>query len=145
MLGMITSFAECVAGEIKKCAFSPPFYPDDLLQLKDEAERITKEMGVSLWLEENRDIQEQNRVLWWVIYKFPEVLAEYRSLRAKGFNPAFEFDQFSKLLSYGYAFGENADQVVPGIREEVDTMATVKRIIFEPGDWPLDKRFRTKA
>ena len=40
MLGMITAFGECIAGEAKKCAFSPPFYPDDYFILKTEAERI---------------------------------------------------------------------------------------------------------
>ena len=40
MLGMMTAFGECIAGEAKKCAFSPPFYPEDYYDLKVEAERI---------------------------------------------------------------------------------------------------------
>lgn len=137
MLGMMTAFGECVAGETKKCAFSPPFYPGDLAALKTEAERIAAELGLGLWLEENPEIRAENRVLWWVMYKFPEILEQYRAIRAQGFNPAFEFDRFGPLLSYGLAFGLNADQVVPRMREKTDTMETVTRILFRPGDWPL--------
>ncbi len=137
MLGMMTAFGECLAGEAKKCAFSPPFYPQDYAVLKTEAERIAKELSIFLWLEENEEIKEENRVLWWVMYKFPEILDEYHNLRAKGFNPAYEFDEFSDLLSYGYAFGANSEQVSSRIRKKEDTMETVTRILFQAGDWPL--------
>ena len=137
MLGMITAFGECIAGEAKKCAFSPPFYPDDYFILKTEAERIAAELGISLWLEENPEINGENRVLWWVLYKFPEVLEAYQALREQGFNPAYEFDRFGDLLSYGHAFGDRADQVTARIREKTETMETVTRILFRPGDWPL--------
>jgi len=136
MLGMITAFGECVAAEAKKCAFSPPFYPEDYYILKTEAERIAKELNISLWLEENQEIEANHRVMWWVMYKFPEILDDYRGLRAKGFNPAYEFDRFFDLLSYGYAFGENAENVSSRIRQKGDTMHTVTRILFQPGDWP---------
>src|SRR3990172_8651296 len=102
MLGMMTAFGECVAGEAKKCAFSPPFYPGDYEMLKSEDERIADELSISIWLEENEEIREENRVMWWVMYKFQEVLDEYHGIRANGFNPAYEFDRFSDLLSYGY-------------------------------------------
>lgn len=137
MLGMMTAFGECVAAEAKKCAFSPPFYPHDLPVLEVEAGRIANELGIALWLEENPEIRQENRVMWWVMYKFDEVLAEYRSLRARGLNPAYEFDRFFDLLSYGYAFGENSEQVVARIRKKEETMGTVTRILFQPGDWPL--------
>ena len=137
MLGMMTAFGECVAGEIKKCAFSPPFFPDDYYILKTEAERIAAELSVHLWLEENAEIHEEHRVLWWVMYKFPEVLDEYQRLRAQGLNPAYEFDKFGELLSYGFAFGDNSEKVSSRMRETVDTMGTVTRIVFHEGGWPL--------
>jgi hypothetical protein len=137
MLGMMTAFGECVAAEAKKCAFSPPFYPDDYYILKTEAERIAAELNIFVWLEENEEIQEENRVMWWVMYKFEEILDEYHAIRAKGFNPAYEFDEFFDLLSYGYAFGENSENVSSRIRKKEDTMGTVTRILFQPGDWPL--------
>jgi hypothetical protein len=143
MLGMMTAFGECIAGEAKKCAFSPPFYPEDFPVLQAEAERIATELSVSIWLEENREIHAESRVMWWVMYKFPEVLDEYRAIRAMGFNPAYEFDRFSDLLSYGHAFGENSEQVKARLRKEVATMDTVKRILFRPGDWPLPAGSRT--
>ena len=136
MLGMITAFGECIAAEAKKCAFSPPFYPDDYYTLKTEAERIASELGVHLWLEENLDIDEESRVQWWVMYKFPEVLEEYQALREQGLNPAFEFKNYFDLLGYGIAFGENADKVKPKTRQEGETMGTVERVLFQPGDWP---------
>ncbi len=145
MLGMMTAFGECIAGETKKCGFSPPFYPDDYYSLKIEAERIAKELGISLWLEENKEIREENRVMWWVMYKYPEILDEYHAIRAEGFNPAYEFDKFSDLLSYGYAFGDNAENVKPVIRKEEDTMGPVTRILFRPGDWPLPADSRDKG
>ncbi len=144
MLGMITAFGECVAAEAKKCAFSPPFYPRDLDSLKTEAERIAAELNIGFWLEHNEEIHEDHRVMWWVMYKFPEILDEYQALRAKGFNPAYEFERFFDLLSYGYAFGENAENVSSRIRKQEDTMETVTRILFQPGDWPLPADSRSK-
>ena len=145
MLGMMTAFGECVAGEAKKCAFSPPFYPEDYSILKAEAERIADELNICIWLEKNEEIREENRVIWWVMYKFQEILDEYHDLRAKGFNPAYEFDEFSELLSYGYAFGENSEHVSSRIRKKGDTMETVTRILFQPGDWPLPPGSRKGA
>jgi len=144
MLGMMTAFGECVAAEAKKCAFSPPFYPRDYPVLKTEAERIANELNVSIWLEENPEIREENKVMWWVMYKFEEVLEEYRDLRAQGFNPAYEFERFFDLLSYGYAFGDNSEHVVSRIRKKEETMGTVARILFQPGDWPLPAGSRVK-
>ena len=144
MLGMMTAFGECVAGEAKKCAFSPPFYPEDYYILKTEAERIADELSIFMWLEENEEIREENRVMWWVMYKFPEILDEYHDIRAKGFNPAYEFDEFSELLSYGYAFGENSENVSSRLRKKEDTMETVTRVLFQPGDWPLPPGSRKK-
>jgi len=140
MLGMITAFAECVAGEAKRCAFSPPFYPDDYHALLPETERIAKEQGVYLWFEENADIPEEVRVHWWVIYKFPEVLEEYKALREKGYNPAWDFDRFRTLLSYGIVWGENAEAVVPRMRKREEIMGTVARVLFKPGDWPPPRK-----
>ena len=137
MLGMITAFGECIAAEAKKCAFSPPFYPEDYYMLKTEAERIAAELGIQLWFEENSEIKVENRVQWWVMYKFPEVLEEYHALRAKKLNPAFEFKPYFDLLGYGVAFGENAEKVKPEIREEGETLGTVERVLFQEGDWPL--------
>lgn len=144
MLGMITAFAECIAGECKKCAFSPPFYPEDYEILKPEAVRIAKEQGIHLWLEENNDIKEDFRVHWWIMYKFPEILKEYQAIREKGFNPAWEFDKFRNLLSYGIVWGEGADKVIPKMREKETIMGTVSRILFKPGDWPLKKEARLR-
>ncbi len=145
MLGMMTAFGECIAGEAKKCAFSPPFYPDDYYMLKTEAERIADELNISLWLEHNEEIREENRVMWWVMYKFDEILDEYHRLRAGGFNPAYEFAEFRELLSYGHAFGENSENVSSRIRQEGNTMETVTRILFQPGDWPPSAGSRKKA
>ena len=144
ILGMMTAFAECVAGECKKCAFSPPFYPEDYELIKPEAEKIAKEQSIHLWFEENQDIKEDFRVHWWIMYKFPEVLEEYQAIRAQGFNPAWEFDKFRNLLSYGTAWGEGADKVITKMREEETIMNTVARILFKPGDWPLKKEARLK-
>lgn len=145
MLGMMTAFGECIAGEAKRCAFSPPFYPEDYYTLKTEAERIAVELNIGIWLEKNEEIKEENRVMWWVMYKFPEILDEYHDLRAKGFNPAYEFDEFSDLLSYGYTFGVNSEQVTSRIRKQEDTMGTVTRILFQAGDWPLPADSRKGA
>lgn len=142
MLGMMTAFAECLAGECKRCAFSPPFYPDDYYLLKPEAERIASEQNLNLWLEENNDVKKEKRVYWWVMYKYPEILENYKAIREKGWNPAFEFDKFRELLSYGTAWGENSEKVVPKMRSEETIMGTVARILFRPGDWPIKQEFR---
>lgn len=137
ILGMLTAFAECIAYECKKTAFSPPFYPRDHDMLVSEAERIAKEQGIFLWYEQNRDIPQNKRLNWFVMYKFPEVLEEYKQLRENGYNPALNFEKFYNLLSYGTVWGKNAERVVPAIREKKELADTVARILLKPGDWPI--------
>ena len=145
MLGMITAFAECLAGEAKKMAFSPPFYPEDYQSLREEAEQICQEQGIFVWHEENEDLPEDRRVHWLVLFKFPEVLETYKTLRQEGFNPALHFEKFMTLLSYGSAWGKKADKVVPRIREKRPVMDTVARILLKPGDWPIKNGAGSKA
>jgi hypothetical protein len=138
MLGMITAFAECLAGEAKKLAFSPPFYPEDYKRLRAEAERICQEQGIFLWHEKNADLPAKKRVQWLVLFKFPEVLDEYKKLRQEGLNPALHFEKFTALLSYGSVWGKKADKVVPAMREKRPVLDTVARILLKPGDWPIE-------
>jgi hypothetical protein len=138
MLGMITAFAECLAGEAKKLAFSPPFYSEDYKSLRDEAERICQEQGIFLWHEKNADLPAKKRLHWLVLFKFPEVLKEYKKLRQEGFNPAFHFEKFTALLSYGSAWGKKADKVVPEMREKRPVLDTAARILLKAGDWPIE-------
>ncbi len=118
MLGMITAFAECIAGEAKKMAFSPPFYREDYKSLCREAEKICQEQGIFVWHEENEDLPEGSRLQWLVLFKFPEVLKEYKKLRRKGFNPALHFEKFLVLLSYGSAWGRNRQGRAPDERKK---------------------------
>jgi len=145
MLGMITAFAECLAGEAKKTALSPPFYPEDYKGLREEAEQICQEQGIFLWHEKNADLPAAKRLHWLVLFKFPEVLEEYKKLRQEGFNPALHFEEFMPLLSYGTAWGKKADKVVPQMREKRPVLDTVARILLKPGDWPITKGRGRKA
>ncbi len=140
ILGMMTAFAECVTNECKKLAFSPPFYPEDYDLIYREAERIAGEQGIHLWLEQNPDIPVGHRVQWFVMYKFPEVLNTYKELRERGSNPVWDLEVFYPLLSYGTAWGEGAEMVVPKYREERGTACTFARILLEPGDWPVPEK-----
>jgi hypothetical protein len=124
ILGMITAFAECVANECKKGAFSPPFYPQDYKTLLPETKRIARDNCISVRYEKNLDIPEKTRLNWFVIYKFPEALSEYRALREQGYNPAWHLDKFTNFLSYGIVWGYGADKVVPKIREAQEMSAT---------------------
>jgi len=144
MLGMITAFAECLAGEAKKLAFSPPFYPEDYKRLREEAERICQEQGIFLWLERNADLPAKKRLHWLVLFKFPEVLDEYKRLRQEGFNPALHFEKFMALLSYGSVWGKKADKVVPAMREKRPVLDTVARILLKPGEWRIQSGARDK-
>jgi hypothetical protein len=110
-----------------------------------EAEKIAKDQGISLWYEENRDIPENKRLNWFVMYKFPEVLTEYKTLRENGYNPAWNFEKFYSLLSYGTVWGENAEHVIPKIRESKVQSDTVARILLKTGDWPITKNQRPPA
>lgn len=139
ILGMITAFSECVEKEAKKAAFSPPFYPNDYLSLIDETILIADEQGLNIWYEENMDLPERERVCWFVIYKFPEVLDEYKELRIKGFNPAYDLSKFHDFLSYGIVYGENSSMVKPKMRKNTEIIDTVARILFKPGEWPPQK------
>jgi len=139
ILGMMTAFAECVTSECKKVALSPPFYPQDHDSVVSEAARIAKDQGIFLWYEENRDIPENKRLNWFVMYKFPEVLEEYKDLRENGYNPAWHFAKFSDLLSHGTVWGEGADAVVARMRQRKNTKDTFARVLLKPGDWPIQK------
>jgi hypothetical protein len=73
-----------------------------------------------------------------VLFKFPEVLDEYKDLRQEGFNPALHFEKFMAMLSYGSAWGKKADKVVPRMREKRPVLDTVAGILLKPGDWPIE-------
>ena len=139
ILGMITAFAECVSNECKKVALSPPFYPDDYPSVVSEAEMIAKDQGISMWYEENEDIPENKRLNWFILYKFSDMLDEYRKLRNQGYNPAWHFAKFSDLLSYGTVWGEGADAVITRMRQRKHTKDTFARVLLKPGDWPIQK------
>ena len=130
ILGMITAFAECLANECKKMAFSPPFYPEDYGPIQVEAEKIAQEQGIHLWYEANPDLPEDNKVHWLVMYKFPEVLNEYKALPDNGHNPFTNLEIFGGILSYGTVWGENNEKVVPQMRETREVKDTVSRIIL---------------
>ena len=137
MLGMITAFAECLAGEAKRLALSPPFYAEDLESIRDEAERIAGEQGIFLFLEENLDLPVPGKLQWYVMYKFPDALEEYRRLRTLGSNPALHFEEFASLLSYGMVWGKGAEEVKPRMREKRETKDSMARILLNPEDWPV--------
>ena len=139
ILGMMTAFAECVANECKKISLSPPFYPADYDTVVSEAKKIAEDQGILIWYEDNLDIPENRRLNWFVLYKFSDMLAEYRHLRGQGFNPAWHLAKFSDLLSYGMAWGDGSDAVVAGMRQRKITKDTFARILLNPGDWPIQK------
>ena len=88
-LGVIFAFAEMVAIDVKKMAFSYPFLPKEYHRLVMDAKRITKEQGVKIRLDKGiltTDLfpEEFTRGKWvFVIYKYPEVLKRYFSLKSK--------------------------------------------------------------
>jgi hypothetical protein len=137
ILGMVTAFAECVANECKKLALSPPFYPDDHEAVRSQAEEIAREQQIYLWYDENKDIPVKVRLNWFVIYKFPEVLAEYQRIRKMGHNPAWDIDAFSALLSYGTAWAKGSEAIGPQLREKRPTQDTFSRFLLKAGDWPI--------
>jgi hypothetical protein len=139
IVGMITAFAECLAYECKKAAFSPPFLPEDYETVHHEAEKIAREQGIYLWYEENADIPAEKRVNWFVMYKYPEVLDEYKRLRKRGYNPAQDLEEFYGFLSYGIVWGKGADKVIPKIRGKKAQGDTVSTILFPSGGWPISK------
>jgi len=71
IVGMITAFAECLASECKKAAFSPPFLPEDYETVRHEAMKIAREQGISLWYEspENRAYLYGMKKIWTFLQK----------------------------------------------------------------------------
>jgi hypothetical protein len=88
-LGVIFAFAEMVAADLKKMALSLPFLPRDYGRLVKDAKRIAREEGVRIRLEKRflttdlfpEEITKGKWVL--IIYKYPEVLKKYLSLKSK--------------------------------------------------------------
>jgi len=88
-LGVIFAFAEMVAADLKKMALSLPFSPKDYKRLVKDARRIARKEGVKMRLEKRfltTDLfpEEITRGKWvFIIYKYPQVLKKYLSLRSK--------------------------------------------------------------
>ena len=88
-LGVIFAFAEMVAIDLKKMAFSLPFSPRDYNRLARDAKRIAREEGVKIRLDKRlltTDLfpEEFTRGKWvLIIYKSPEVLKTYLDLKSK--------------------------------------------------------------
>ena len=88
-LGVIFAFAEMVAADLKKMALSLPFSPKDYKRLVKDAKRIARKEGVKMRLEKRfltTDLfpEEITRGKWvFIIYKYPQVLKKYLSLRSK--------------------------------------------------------------
>ena len=88
-LGVIFAFAEMVAADLKKMALSLPFLPNDYKRLARDAKRIAREEGVRIRLEKHlltTDLfpEEFTRGKWvLIIYKYPEVLKRYFSLKSR--------------------------------------------------------------
>ena len=86
-LGVIFAFAEMVAIDVKKMAFSSPLSPQEYNRLAQDAKRITREWGVKTKLEKRlltTDLfpEEFTRGKWvLIIYKSPEVLKTYLFLK----------------------------------------------------------------
>jgi hypothetical protein len=88
-LGVIFAFAEMVAIDVKKMAFSLPFLPEEYDRLAKDAKKIAKGEGVKMKLEKRilaTDLfpEEFTRGKWvFIIYKYPEVLKSYLHLKSK--------------------------------------------------------------
>lgn len=134
--GMVTAFSECVSRECKRGALSPPFPPEYYDIVKDEIEHIAAENGISCWYDENKDLPESSRVGWFVLYKFPETLDEYQSIRKTGSNPALDMKQFHRWLGYGTVWTEAYSSIQTAFREVRKTGDTPGRVLFPDGDWP---------
>jgi hypothetical protein len=78
-----------VAADLKKMALSLPFSPKDYNPLVDDAKRIARKEGVKIRLEKHlltTDLfaEEFTRGKWvFIIYKHPEVLRRYFSLKSR--------------------------------------------------------------
>jgi len=87
-LGVIYPFAEMVAIDVKRMAFSLPFLPEKFDLLVKDAKRIAREHGVKIKLEKRiltTDLfpEEFTRGKWvFIIYKYPEVLLNYLHLKS---------------------------------------------------------------
>ena len=88
-LGVIFAFAEMVAIDVKKMAFSLPFLPEEYDRLAKDAKKIATGEGVKMKLEKRilaTDLfpEEFTRGKWvFIIYKYPEVLKSYLQLKSK--------------------------------------------------------------
>ena len=139
ILGMTTAFCECVAGECKRAAFTPPCTWQDAALVKEDVEKIITEQGCLYYFESNPELPQENRICWWVIAKFEDVLTGYLALRSRGLNACWDFPAFAPYLGYHLAFGEGMDEVKPSLREKKPAVDTVGRILFPEGGWPPAK------
>ena len=136
ILGMITAFAECLHAESKRCAFSPPFYPDDYDSIKQDVKTIGNEMDIHLYLEKNKELPKEKRLYWFVMYKFEDALNEYLHLRAQNTNPLSDFAKYKPLLGYGTAWAINPGTSIHKMRstKKLPGIPTSSRIVLNKRD-----------
>ena len=127
ILGMTTAFGECMACEAKNLALTPPMRREMAKTVAADIQKIADDMKLYLWFEENTDLDCD--IVWWVIYKFESQLEGYLALRCRGLNPWTDMEAFRPLLSYGMVYGENADKVIPKMREFRNPMGVVSEIL----------------
>lgn len=100
-LGVIGGFAEVVGLGIKKLALSAPLPPNEMTDIRPEAERIAEENGVLIWLETDflvtdlfpEEVTRGKQVL--LIYQDP-VKDEYLALKREK----------AELMEQGFYSGE---------------------------------------
>lgn len=100
ILGMVTAFAECVAGGCKRLALSPPLTHADYEMVKEDACSIIEKHGLVHLHEKNDDLPKEERFEWILIAGKQETLDQYCALRAEGYSPAHSLEPFFELLSY---------------------------------------------
>ncbi len=103
ILGMITAFSECVAGGCKRLALSPPLTEEEYRAVAEEACALIEKHGLLHYHEDNRDLPEDRRFHWILIFARQETIDRYLLLRSRGLSPADSLAPFSELLSYNPA------------------------------------------
>ncbi len=130
VLGMFCAFCECVLNEAKPSALSPAIPLKLALEVEREIKRISNEMQVKIYFEENKDIKDTD-IRWWFIYKFDKELEHYKFLRNSNYNPMTNFNEFKQLLGYGSTYLLDDENFSPKIKKEIKAFDTIDKIIFK--------------
>lgn len=101
LTGLVDSLCLCVKSGGKRLEMTPPLPPEQFSRVSRQLAAQIRKHGLGLYLEENGELQNCQRYVWYLIYQDEQSIREYSILRVSGSNPAVDFQRFQRVFPSG--------------------------------------------